>query len=436
MKNHFRIALSRWWARALFVCSVTLLAGSYVVAAGRVWLAAKWTATSDIKLLRRATRIEPQDEEPWHRLGWYESWNFEQEEIRQAIKDYERAAQLDPGADQIWLDLAAAYETAGDTANARRAYENAKLAHPISGEVAWRYGNYLLRQGSTPDANAQFRLAVQHDLNLAPSVVAECSKSGESADLIFDRALPPDAGAYIAGMDYYLNQNQIEDAVSGWKRLASFGQTVPLQPSFPLINSLIAASRIAEAHNIWQQALRMSGWPATDSKGGSLVFDGGFEHELVNGGFGWRAEPLSGASFEFDLAIAHSGARSLRISLDGSSNGGFQNLVQYVNVRPAQTYSFSAFLRTQDITTDRGFYFAIYDPRDPDQSKSSTPELIGTREWTEVTADFTAGSETELAVIVLRREASRKIDNKIKGVVWVDDVALMQTPPALPTGGR
>ncbi len=132
----------------------------------------------------------------------------------------------------------------------------------------------------------------------------------------------------------------------------------------------------------------------------------------------------SGAQFAVDDRIAHAGSRSFQVQFDGTENIDFQNLFQYVAVEPATHYRFSAYVRTEAISTDRGICFEIVDPRHPSQVQIVTPDVVGTNPWTLVQTDLLTGPQTHLLRIALRRMPSWKFDNKLRGTVWVDDVAL------------
>src|ERR1700733_15453073 len=93
----------------------------------------------------RAVQLEPGNPETWFLLGRYWQYNIEEPDAKQAVAAYRTALALDPHSAQTWLDLAAAYESEGDVAAARDAFQQAKRVYPISAEVAWRYGNFLLR---------------------------------------------------------------------------------------------------------------------------------------------------------------------------------------------------------------------------------------------------------------------------------------------------
>jgi len=54
-----------------------------------------------------------------------------------------------------------------------------------------------------------------------------------------------------------------------------------------------------------------------------------------------------------------------------------------------------------------------------------TDNFTGTRPWTAVDADFTAGPQTQFVVIRLTRPPSQLFDNKLGGTVWIADISLV-----------
>src|SRR5262249_33668952 len=154
-------------------------------------------------------------------------------------------------------------------------------------------------------------------------------------------------------------------AIAVWKRLLTLGQPITMAQAIPLVNALIDQNRVGEAEQSWQRALELTNRPQGQNGEKSLVFNGGFENEPAHGGFDWRDQSVPGVSYALDTAVFHSGKESMRVAFDGSGNFDFMNLLQYVRVNPGQTYHFSAYLRTEGITTDSGIRFSIYDPFHP-----------------------------------------------------------------------
>lgn len=425
-----RVRLEHIRTRSMFLAAIAAVAGSLTFETGKVWLAAHWAWSANPEVWLRAARLEPDNAEYWHRLGLFAQWDIDQGGLPQAILYYKEAVQINSGSDIYWMDLAGAYESLGNASGAREAFEHARASHPASSEVAWRYGGFLLRRENISEAFSEFRRALMTNPTLTASAISQCSKEGESARRIVDEVLPPESRYYFMALDYFLSQRQTDAMLTTWDRILTLRQPFQMQWTVPFVNELISRDRPEEAQRVWQQALGAAGWPQQDTGNSSLVFNGGFEIELLDGGFDWREEPIPGASFGFDTSGTLSGMRSLRIVFDGTANLDFQNLMQFVPVVPRHRYHFSAYLRTQDISTDSGVRFALFDPIHPSLPQLLTPNVVGTQPWSKVGIDFSAGPETRLLVIALRRIPSWKFDNKLRGSVWVDDVSLIPIPGA------
>jgi cytochrome c-type biogenesis protein CcmH/NrfG len=111
----------------------------------------------------RAVHLEPADSRNWYLLGRYWQYNIEDPDAARAIRSYLSALSFNPASWETWLDLATAYESEANLVSARDAFLHAKKVYPLSAEVSWRYGNFLLRQGELDPAFREMRLAVQAD---------------------------------------------------------------------------------------------------------------------------------------------------------------------------------------------------------------------------------------------------------------------------------
>lgn len=369
--------------------------------------------------------MEPGNARYWAKLGAFERWDLEHRDLKQAVEDYEMAVKVNPRSGRYWTELAGVYEEAGNTQSARAAHERAQAAHPISSDVAWQYGNFLLRQGEAEEACAQFHRAVLVDPELTESAVGECWQARGNASTVLAQLLPPQAGYYFKALDYFCRRGDMDGGLQAWGELLKLEPRLELPQAVPFVNDLISAGRAGDARRVWSEALGKSHWPMDTEDGSSVLFNGGFEHEPVNGGLDWREDAMAGASMALDDRVAHSGSRSLQISFDGRSNLDFQNVVQYAAVEPERRYRFSAYLRSAQLSTDSGMRFELADPFRHDSTQIMTAGVTGTQPWTKVETEIVTGRDTRLLRIVLRRTPSSKLDNKLRGTVWVDDVSLV-----------
>ena len=428
-----RIDLTSLQSRLVFLSVILCLSGTLSFFAGKLWLADHWNASSNPELWRKAARLEPGNADYWRYLGLHTQWTLETNERHKALSYLLRAARINPHSAGLWMDLADAYQAYGDAAGAHQAYRKAIAAYPVSAEVAWRYGSFLLYGQDLPKGYAEIRRALLSEPWLEDAALLECWQTNPDVNLLLDRALPPQSAYYVAAMDFFLLRRLLDPALAVWKRQLTLKQPVEMGEGVRLVNALIDGNRLSEAQQVWSQALLAAHWPQDRRDAESLVFNGGFEHDLANGGFDWREVPVDGAHFAIDTHMVHSGSQSLQVRFDGQANADFQNLLQIVFVQPRARYLFAAYLRTEEISTDQGVRFEILDPQNPRELRILTQNITGTSPWSQVRAEFSAGANTKRLQIALRRIPSGKIDNKIRGTVWIDDVCLV---PVLPTAAR
>jgi hypothetical protein len=417
--------VGRWIATA-----VAIAAGAWMCYAGVIHgLAGHYAASLNADDWARASRVEPANPENWYRLGRYRQLDFDHSDIPLAISFYRRAVQLNPRSAFYKLDLASALEMSGDNAEADQYYRAAQENYPISAEVSWKYGNFLLRQQRLPEAYAEMHRAVVEDPKLIPLAVSRAWHSNSDVHVLLDQVLPNTAEGDWGALSFLTEGQEPAAAFTVWNDLIARKPAMEWKTLFPFLDMMVAQGHYDEAGTAWRQAIATAGLSSPPSDARSLVYDGGFERDPSGGGFGWRQENVAGADFDFDTNEKHSGTRSARIDFDGKQNLAYQGLYQEVLVEPGTNYHFQGFLRTDQITTESGMRFEIFDPKDMKSLDVLTTNETGTIPWTLEQADFTTGSETHLIYIRPTRLPSQRLVNMLGGTVWVDDVELVPVEP-------
>jgi tetratricopeptide (TPR) repeat protein len=372
----------------------------------------------------RASQIEPANAENWYRLGRYRQLDFDQADLPLAISDYRRAVQLNPRSSFYKLDLASTLELSGDNAEAEKYFRAAQENYPLSAEASWKYGNFLLRRQRLPEAYAEIHRAVLEDPKLIPIAVSRFWHSNPDARALLDQVLPNTPSGDWEALSFLVQAQEYAAAITVWNHLIAQKPAIEWNRLYAFTDMLVSQERFEQAGSVWHQATASRETSSPALEGGSLIFDGGFESDPSGGGFGWRQEIVAGADLDFDTDEKHSGARSARITFDGTQNLRYQDLYQNVLVAPATRYRFRVFMRTDKISTDSGMRFEIYDPKQMKDLDVLTPNDNGTRPWTLEEVDFTTGPRTHLIRVQLLRAPSRRFDNKLSGTVWVDDVGI------------
>jgi hypothetical protein len=117
------------------------------------------------------------------------------------------------------------------------------------------------------------------------------------------------------------------------------------------------------------------------------------------------------------------GTHALRISFLGKENLDWHHIYQIVPVRPERAYQLTYWWKSKSITTDQGPFVEIYS-YDVRGLYKKGPMAVGSRDWEQVDVAFTAPADCHAVVMRLRRIASLRFDNKIQGILWVDDFAM------------
>ncbi|MDQ1406220.1 MAG: hypothetical protein QOG55_1849 [Acidobacteriaceae bacterium] len=387
-----------------------------------------YTEIGTLHGFERAAQIEPGNARTWYLLGRYLQYSFEDSNPQRAISSYIKSLEIDPRATSTWLELAATYESEGDDVAARKAFLSAKKTYPLSAEVSWRYGNFLLRQGELEPAFAEIRRSVEADPGRAAEAVSRCLRVEPDANVILDRVLPVNSAIYIAVMEDLAQERQIENALKVWTRIVAMHPKIPLHDAFQIVMELRNTGQTAEAHKVWEQAVELAGLAQLEGPKNSAVWDGGFESDVTGEAYAWRfAKTSRSAQIGFDTEERHSGKRSLRVSFDGSSDVAFYDVCQTVPTEAGRAYELSAWMKSKDLTTDQGVRMELR-PGVAGQTGATTADVRGTQPWTRFAVVWPGAKENQETQICLRRDPSDQEDNKIRGTAWVEDVALTPVP--------
>jgi hypothetical protein len=230
-------------------------------------------------------------------------------------------------------------------------------------------------------------------------------------------------------MDYLTVHGKFADAEKVWRRIDANPSGLKPQWVSYYMNALVGAGLADRADEVWTQLKRhqLISEPAEPD---NLVSNGDFEGELKNLGFGWRIDDVPGVYAGRDSTVFHSGGHSLVISFPGTSNFYYHAVWHYVKVTPGVRYRAEAYLKTDGITTDSGPRLQVEDIYNPKALNVFSDQLLGTNAaWTLVTVDFTPPEKTRYVIVAIARVPSEKLDNKIAGKVWADDVKVSPLEP-------
>jgi hypothetical protein len=344
----------------------------------------------------------------------------------------ETATRLSPYNAEYWADLGSAYEWAGRRNDALRAFTRAREFFPNSPDINWRLANFYVRSGKTSDAlEALRKVLLVNSMPERQIFTLASNATRDNSEII--KILPPRTFVWFDYLNFEIEAGRINAAEDTWSRLLASKLPFELPQSFPYLNALIQhhePDKLVEAWSTLGQ--RFPSQIHAPTPAANLVTNGNFESEILNGGLGWRIIPVEGAAVGLDSQNALNGSRSLQIDFDGAHNLAYSHVLQYVPVAPNTRYRLSAWVRTQDITTDSGPRWEVFDEYDMAKVFVAGQNMVGTTDWTEQKLDFTAGADTRLVIIRVARPASHKLGNQIGGTAWVARVSLTRLNENIP----
>src|SRR6266446_2323362 len=373
-----------------------------------------------------AASLEPTNPENWYLLGRYWHYILDDPDPALAINNFRRALSLNPRYADAWLDLGTVYESEGNFAVARAAYLQARKAYPVSAAVPWRYGNFLLRQGEVRQALAEIRRAVYSDPKRSAEAFSRCWRVDPNVESILDNVIPPGRATYLDVIRELAAADQLAATLTVWQRLVSLHPRMSPADVISFADVLIQKGHVDDAQRIWQQAFQLAD-VVTGDPPGSVLWDGGFESNVRGGGFAWAfPAPSPGVQTVLVHRQKHTGKQSLRLFFEGKRNTNYDGVCTNAEVRSETTYRFSAWVRTQALTSDEGVRFRLSWFSDSRASGfTDSQDSRGTQTWTRVEMPWTSGKDVRRTRVCVLRYLSRGLDARIQGTAWIDDISLV-----------
>lgn len=368
--------------------------------------------------LNRASHLDPWNPDYPYLAGHHAL--YAKQDVSAAIKDLRLAVRLNPYRAKYWLDLALSYEITGDAPEREQALEMAKKSEPTVPDVAWDVARFYLINGETEKGLTYLKGVMLYDPVRVQPGIELAWRATHDPQLLLDH-LPPISDEYITLINFLLRQQKLEACNQVWDRLMTIHPSLQAELAFPYFESLLQnqPSQVVQAKRVWRDLVqadpRLKAYISPDN----LVVNGGFEQEILAGGFDWRAWPPAGTTIAVDTEQFHSGARALLISFEGQGVSD-TGLLQYVPVEPSTRYEFSAFTAAENIEGANGPQLSLVDAISGEQFVL-TKELTGSAGWTRQLAVFQTGADTRLLKLRIVRNPGY---TRIKGNLRVDDFSL------------
>ena len=372
------------------------------------------------KALLSAIRWDSGNASHLYMLGKYYHMNLDSPDMPKAIEAYQESLKRSPLLPSVWIDLSKAYLVNSQPAEAEHALDRALKLNPNNPSLLWEAGTFYLMNSMTGKAAAALRQYLLLEPAMQSMVYDLCWKLKLENSYIISHIVPL-SYTYQAGyLSYLMAIKKTAEAEDAWQTLDQ--TSIEKKDFIAYTNFLINNGNYPQAESIWNEVTaKIEGMHGREEN--SLLWNHGFENELLSGGFDWRINEVQGVNVFIDDTIKMTGSRSLGVVFDGQHNPDVTFAQQIVPVTPGVHYTLRAYIKTEGITTKNGIFIQVQG-HNCTGLEARTDSITGTGYWREITMDFEAPASCSGSVVKIRRERSQKFDNKIEGTAWIDGIIL------------
>lgn len=324
---------------------------------------------------------------------------------------YREAVRRNPLLVDAWLALAEAEIAQGHAEESKRILTD--LAPVLSEVSTWKWKEFQLA-GEIHDEQ-YFSECLNFILTRVPHRAQEACNIAlnfwGSWEETFLHLLPESHRPFLVEL---IKAREVEAASVLWDKMVQSSLTTDGETTLLFCEFLMGNEMIPKAKDVWKV------WNGAEGQG---VYDGGFEEEPLQKGFGWRFIKQSDVTVERSSQSPHSGDHCLHLRFHGNKNVSFFHALQVVPVEPEQEYRLKFVQKSRNLTTDQGVSVQVKGYGCDGLWARSEP-LKGSSSWTNGELQFTVPNTCEAVILRVVRKESLRFDNKISGDYWLDAVEL------------
>lgn len=423
---HFELRTVR--AKVSFCLPVALLATLLLWETARVALSQTWGYSLDIRQTQKALALDPGNERFHYALGMIQLAGSDQSTRTDAVRQLRTAVELNPRWARAWSGLAKACFATQDSDCQKHAAQMAIRLAPSNPEYAWDAAIYGVLSTNADEATSNLKrylsMRPERRIDAYRLLLGGFGDPRIAWQKLLDGNENQQAKAEYLG--FLAEVGDFNSAASFWAELQQSGAPLAAESARIYLDTLLANGRSATAAEVWGYLLKsdpsLKKGAATDS--GNLVYNGSFEHAPLSYGLDWRYQKLPYVNVNFDAAGPDGGHHALELEFTVPENDQYEPFNQLIPVKPSTSYTLSAMVRSEGITSDSGPRLLVTDPACATCLQVSTQGPTGTTPWHATAATFTTGPQTELVRVSIYRPRSRAYPPEISGRMWFDDVSL------------
>jgi hypothetical protein len=317
----------------------------------------------------------------------------------------------DPANPLVWCAYAQVLSVRGETQQAQSAFDHAVSLGPGMSPVLMRAANFDFTHGRR-----------EHGFLLSARILSQTDAFDE---IIFSYLQRADAPAAAPLGNAIPAASRPARSWLGWLRAHGSDQDLCETWAWMKRNRLLDEKSAGEvAWTLWNRASYPAAYALwTDWLGTTqLLANTRFDTASRETPFDWTL----GSS----PAVAVTRANGLNVRFSGTENVAFSGVRQFTFVPPSR-YRLSAEVSSDNLTTDQGPFFRIFDPANPARLNAESAPILGTAGKSWITVEFTVTRGTEALAVQLERRPSQAFDNRISGTLYIHQVSLVPLPTAI-----
>ena len=368
-------------------------------------------AARDIAFLKNHFRILQPFAGAWllrGNLAYYEDLD-----PQAAAVSYRQAIARQPLMIDAWLNLAKAELAAGREDEAQRILQT--ISPHISHFSTWKWQELLLARDLHDEE--RFAVAFNFILTQAPHRAADACFLAKGFWGDSWAVLPHlSAQSRAVFLVELMKTKESETAFALWRMMEASDSPPDKALQLSFCQFLMESKRVREAKEVWA---------AWRDDGKQTVYDGGFEREPSNRGFGWRLAKNPDVLVERSAEFPFEGKYCLYLRFLGQKNVNLSDISQVVPVEPGKVYHLSFARKSQRLTTDQGVFLEVSGYQCEGLKVRSSP-VVGTTSWLREELEVAVPGGCEAIQLQVRREESMMFDSKISGNYWLDGVEMIE----------
>ena len=335
------------------------------------------------------------------------------------------ALSQNPSSGRAATYLLNLYESEGHDVEADQVAELASKLWPAHTYTRSNLAEYWLRRDRADKLVDEWSVLLIRNRSLRKELFPLMLKMVENDDLVslilpFAKKPP----SWWNGFFGYLSGSLSLDRLDQLYRLRVASAVQPSQSEQnSYVRRLIKERRWEDAYDTWFIALTRG-----QMRYGGLIFDGGFESDVYNQGFGWQLSPSKNPKIKPDITYGIKGRKALQITLRKQSPINFRHVWQRL-ILPEGDYELSMRYRTDTLKTTKGLSWRLRCVEGGAEVLGESIPLLGSNPWSSLKVNFKVPKSCSVQMLRLEATSTYRHDHFFQGNVWFDALQISRVEP-------